>query len=330
MIYKLRKALLLLFVFVATIAASQRLRFKYITNSEGLSTNYVRCVMKDRYDFLWIGTQDGLNKYDGLGIKVFKHQPGDSNSLPGSEIFALQMVRNDLIVVGTANGLCFFNPLQERFQQPKSRDKRLTGPVKSIFAIDSLTILVGTNEGLFTVDLQTGKVLKSHAKTKLEPLCIQRFNKQMYFGTQGQGLWRLSETGACEKIPCTVGGADGEEVTVVSSLVPYGNELLIGTRGQGVLRMLPGGQINDRILFGGEENTRYVNGLREKNGKLYAGTAGGFVVYDLKDKNPIVYDRLDKPTFSINSKVVSCIDVDEENNIWLGTELGGVNFSTQA
>src|SRR3954471_8782896 len=91
-----------------TILYSQQLRFKHISTEEGLSTNFVRAIIQDDKGFLWFGTQDGLNKYDGYQLKIYKNEPGDTASLSNSEITSLLQVRSDLLLVGTREGLCFF------------------------------------------------------------------------------------------------------------------------------------------------------------------------------------------------------------------------------
>lgn len=65
------------------------LRFRHLTVEQGLSVSIVRAVLQDSKGFLWIGTQDGLNMYDGFRVTVFKHEPDDDNSLPGSYVTSL-------------------------------------------------------------------------------------------------------------------------------------------------------------------------------------------------------------------------------------------------
>src|ERR1043165_35592 len=84
---------------------SQQLRFKHITSEEGLSTNFVKAIIQDDKGFMWFGTQDGLNKYDGYQIRVFKSDPSIPGTLVNPEITILKQVRPDLMLIGTRNGL---------------------------------------------------------------------------------------------------------------------------------------------------------------------------------------------------------------------------------
>jgi len=73
--------------------------------------------MQDDLGFMWFGSQDGLNKYEGVEnkMKIFKNDPTNKNSLSNSEVTALTQIRKDLILVGTRDGLDFFNPVTEKF-----------------------------------------------------------------------------------------------------------------------------------------------------------------------------------------------------------------------
>ncbi len=102
---------------------AQQLRFKHITSEEGLSTNFVKSIIQDDLGFMWFGTQDGLNKYDGYQIKVFKNDPTNSNSLSCSDVTALKEIKPNLILVGTREGLNFFDPVTEKFTLLQKVDK---------------------------------------------------------------------------------------------------------------------------------------------------------------------------------------------------------------
>jgi len=72
-----------------TFSPGQRLRFERISVEQGLSHSTVACVLQDSRGFMWFGTRDGLNRYDGAGVQVYKHDPQDANSLGHNQISAL-------------------------------------------------------------------------------------------------------------------------------------------------------------------------------------------------------------------------------------------------
>ena len=100
---------LLLFLFLSHQTFPQdyilpKIRFKHLTREQGLSDSFIRCVIQDSKGFLWIGTSDGLDRYDGYNLKVFKFSPNDINSLGANSIRALYEDKLGTLWVGTLGG----------------------------------------------------------------------------------------------------------------------------------------------------------------------------------------------------------------------------------
>src|SRR5690606_36956250 len=77
--------------------------------NDGLSQNQVFCIYRDYTGLLWFGTQDGLNLYDGNNFKVFRHQPGDSNSLPDYAVNTICETDTGIFWIGTREGMSKFD-----------------------------------------------------------------------------------------------------------------------------------------------------------------------------------------------------------------------------
>lgn len=98
-------------------AQSLRLKFDRLSVENGLSQSTVTSIVQDSLGFLWIGTQDGLNKYDGYDIKVFRHDPLDSTSLGGNWIQGLYLdLSGTLWVILGVGGLDRYDPGTDRFK----------------------------------------------------------------------------------------------------------------------------------------------------------------------------------------------------------------------
>jgi ligand-binding sensor domain-containing protein/signal transduction histidine kinase len=94
----------------------QRLRFEHFTVEQGLSMGTVNDILQDRNGFIWIATEDGLNKFDGHTFEVFRHEPENPNSLSSSHTYVLYEDRNGYLWIGTAsNGLNRFDPVSRHF-----------------------------------------------------------------------------------------------------------------------------------------------------------------------------------------------------------------------
>jgi ligand-binding sensor domain-containing protein len=97
--YKLHLALL--FSVFTLFLHSQNIKFRAITTDQGLSVSYVQSIIQDYEGFMWFATQDGLNKYDGYEMKVYRNNPKDKASLNNNDILALYQDKEGIIWIGT-------------------------------------------------------------------------------------------------------------------------------------------------------------------------------------------------------------------------------------
>src|SRR5512145_3228661 len=102
--------LVIFFVFLGILVSpvfSQELKYRsdLITRDNGLSNSSVSCIIKDKLGFLWFGTWNGLNRYDGYDVTVFQSNAKDSGSLSNSNINALFEDKEGLLWIATDNGL---------------------------------------------------------------------------------------------------------------------------------------------------------------------------------------------------------------------------------
>jgi serine phosphatase RsbU (regulator of sigma subunit)/ligand-binding sensor domain-containing protein len=106
---------LILFTPRSLSAQPHALEFKRISLEQGLSQSVVTCILQDRQGFLWFGTMDGLNKYDGYGFTVYKHDAQDFNTISDNSITAIYEDRYGMLWIGTRDGLDCFDRMTERF-----------------------------------------------------------------------------------------------------------------------------------------------------------------------------------------------------------------------
>src|SRR5450432_3885867 len=125
--------------------------FYHITEENGLSDNHVRCVLKDKNGFVWIGTADGLNVMDGSQITIYKHRQNDLQSISSNEIDCLAEDASGNIWVGTGNGLNLFSPLTKKFTAFLSPVSLFgnSSTIKSIAIDKNQNIWCATHGGLF-------------------------------------------------------------------------------------------------------------------------------------------------------------------------------------
>ena len=102
-------------LFVDARAQEPRLRFTHLSGEQGLSNTTIEAICQDSRGFMWIGTRDGLNRYDGHTIVVFRSDPGDSGTLSDSYIRCIYEDRKHALWAGTVNGLNLYDPAHGRF-----------------------------------------------------------------------------------------------------------------------------------------------------------------------------------------------------------------------
>jgi serine phosphatase RsbU (regulator of sigma subunit)/ligand-binding sensor domain-containing protein len=110
-------ALTILCSFSCLSAQPHDIEFERISLEQGLSQSVVTCILQDRKGFLWFGTMDGLNKYDGYGFTVYKHDAQDANTISDNSITAIyeDSAWRNMLWIGTRNGLDSFDRITERF-----------------------------------------------------------------------------------------------------------------------------------------------------------------------------------------------------------------------
>ena len=188
----------------STRAQHARFVFEHLGLEAGLSTTEVRSLLQDRYGFIWIGTVDGLDMYDGYGFTHYKHKPFDATSLAANAITALFEDKNGTLWVGTVNGLCRMNPEEraaERFFQlqndPADSNSLSANGVSAICEDESGNIWVGTfGGGLNRLNPQTNSFTRYLMRpgapfglndNTITSLCVDN-NGALWVGTMHAGL----------------------------------------------------------------------------------------------------------------------------------------------
>ncbi len=136
-------------------AQTQNVRFDHLSIDDGLSNNEVMCFLQDRRGFMWIGTQDGLNKYDGYKFTVYKHDPLDSTSISDNYIRSIVETNDGFLWIGTENGgLNKFDPTTKTFthfrHEPDNLNSLSLNNVRTVFEdpdLSSNILWIGTIGG---------------------------------------------------------------------------------------------------------------------------------------------------------------------------------------
>ena len=153
--------------------AQSDLRFKRLSIVQGLSQSTVETVLQDRYGFMWIGTEDGLNRYDGYQFKIYKHDPGDSTSISNNNVWCLFEDHDGYLWIGTfSGGLNRYDPKTDTFTRylydPEDQFGLSSNKIRSISEDHQGYLWIGTrNGGLNSFNLRTQQFEKRIVETGL-------------------------------------------------------------------------------------------------------------------------------------------------------------------
>lgn len=302
-------------------------KFTKIDEENGLSDNNVQCIFKDSKQFVWIGTESGLDLMDGSGITVFKHEPANRNSISSNNITAITGNKDGLIWIGTRQGLNSFDPSIHLFSyyplDKKITKDNSTGSVTAL-AIDKKNgIYAGTIEGLFFL-----KAGEKNAQRIDFPGPLSMFQKNNYitdlsFDSSG-ALWITNFTGLWKYLP---GKKQPEEIVDAKSigLSTFLTRLLLGSSGKIWLGTFSKGlksydPIKKELLsFGTNENISALAEERDADGKNELWIGEQFVIFDLAHQSFI---RL-KPSSDFPKNIdVKNVYISADKWLWLCTQKG--------
>ena len=139
----------------------ENFKFQHFTSSKGLSQRSVMAILQDKKGYVWFGTRDGLNKFDGNKFVIYRHQSGDKNSLSNNYIQTIYQDSKGSLWIGTQDGLNQYNPEQNNFIQYKYSDSKNSIQANIIWDItqlDESTIWIATSNGISQVDIITKKI----------------------------------------------------------------------------------------------------------------------------------------------------------------------------
>ncbi len=326
------------FILLSFIAGAQSYRFKQITSEDGLSTNYIQCILQDKMGFMWFGTQEGLCRYDGYNVTTYKHNIVDKSSMSSSDVVCIYEHKDGKIYVGTrTGGLNIFDRDKNTFERIPVNggdEFSLTDPkVCCILELNDENIFIGTGNGLNVFNTRTKKI--NHILFSLNEAvpvtCLNKFNNILYIGTSEHGLWILDKTNQLKEINLVV--AEGIKMYAkknasITKISNYGDKLYLAYYGEGIVALNPNTFEVEKVRsFGVQDDPlNAIINFQVKGNKIFAATKTGFIIYDLlSDKAEIIKREDDKK--SLNDSYVTCTYIDSQDNIWLGTFTGGVNVS---
>ena len=316
----MRKAILLFLLFLSVAAVrtqGQNITFSHLTTDDGLSQFSVNSLYIDERGIIWIGTREGLNRYNGNDIKSFKLNKNDPNSLFSNTVLRITGNKNGKVYLLCTDGVAEFDLTTQKFKT------LLQGNVDAIYYNERLYI--SKREDVFVLNESTGNFdLYYHLAGKNISLsCIHLDKKKnLWMGTTRNGLYCLSEGKELSQ-PITKGN-------IASIYEDSAKELWIGSWEEGLYHIKKDGSIENFRHDPKSPNSLcsdFVRSCCEDNaGNLWIGTFHGLNRYDKSTGKFHLYTANNDKPDGLTHSSIWCIVKDEQGTIWLGTYFGGVNY----
>ncbi|UXP32778.1 ATP-binding protein [Reichenbachiella agarivorans] len=329
------------------VAQQAPIEFKHFTTAEGLSQSSVITMTQDQQGMLWFGTRDGLNRYDGNKISVFRNNAQDPNSISNNDILDIAVDATGDLWIGTYNGLNHYNLKTERFThyfKDQSTQKSISN--NTIWSIDILPsgeILLGTADGLNVLNPDTDTFVSyyhdpSNPKSVSHSHVLKIFTdskNQTWVGTEA-GLNRMTQQadGSYVFDRINLGNSEDSGTDFIQAITEdQQGSIWVGSKSNGLYELSPQGELKAQFKKEARESSLINNNVRaleiDKLGRLWVGTYDGLsrmehygiflsVRNDTQSQNSISENKI---------KSIYCTD---NGSVWVGTYYGGLNMWDQS
>lgn len=287
--------LLLVLFFSATVAQPINIT-EVISIRDGLSSNAIRDIIQDKYGYIWIATNDGVNIYDGYKITVLKNIPGDSTSLPSNNAWRLLQDKQGIIWISTDEGLAKYDRRAHTFKVYRPN-------VTSGIYGNTIVHLYEDSRDNFWVSTLIGAHIFDRDKETFQSFDVmQTDNSIAVFANQAGNIL---ETAA--------------------------NELYTTSEGFGLLKFDYDASLFVQVPLKDNFNERiklnqYIAMITDSEDNLWIGVSSGLLKVNLKDKTGddlTPFKKVTAPKFNM-ANAASGLFMDRNKNIWVGTMRDGL------
>ncbi|WP_423146570.1 two-component regulator propeller domain-containing protein [Rubrolithibacter danxiaensis] len=315
-------------------AQNNELKFKHLTTDDGLSQNSVSCILKDKWGYLWFGTQEGLNKYDGYKFTVYRHTRKNKNSLPVNDITCLEQDTAGNLWVGTAGGgLSFYNRSSKLFSNLAVNRKQTRGLnsnwiTRVLLDKDANALWIATDKGLGNLDLKTRKIVNYTSSSK-DSSTLSSNNVNAILRDARGNIWVGTDKGLdlfnkktknFKRFYC-----NGKAVT---ALIQDANGQLFAGTDKGGIYVFNKDTFEHIAVGKGPEtidNIKITGFAKGGNNEIWIGTTESLALLNTRTNSSHIYTDNKREVYSLNNDYITSLFQDGQGILWVGTASGGVN-----
>lgn len=299
--------------------AAERIEFRTLSVDDGLSQSTVLAIAQDALGRIWMGTQDGLNRYDGYTFTVFRRDERSQASLADNYVNAL-FADGGRMWAGTASGLSCYDAATDAFENYGLEGRAMQ--VFDIAAVDDGKLLLATDLGVVLFDRATRTMEIRTYLTGISVHTLCPFRDGFLVGTSN-GVYTYSATyGNVVRVLPQLARYD------VASIIADGDGFWVATHGNGLYRLDEALQLTAHYTAAEHPGlvSDYIRVLKtDAEGRLWIGTFDGLSIRDPKTGRFVQRVHTAAPG-SLSHNSIRSIFIDSQQGVWLGTYYGGANY----
>ncbi len=313
-------------IFFVGFVYCQPYYFRHYQVEDGLSNNAAICSVQDKKGFIWFGTKDGLDRFDGYTFKIFRNDPDEKSSIGSNFIHSLYVDSADIMWVGTEKGLYKYNATTESFSL-----------LPTPFTAQITDIKMDAYGNLWFIS--SFNLFKYHESTKK----LDRFTVSSYFEATSictlpdGSVWISTAAGLLKKYDRKNNSFESFNMFEHSpKTVSYwieklyatsSGDILIGTSNQGVkLFNIQTLTYKDILTYNADKTEIFArNFVQTSPEECWIATESGIFIYNMITGKAINLHKEYNNAYSISDNAVYTFCKDKEGGIWAGTYFGGIN-----
>ena len=301
--------------------------------SNDLSSSLIRCIIQDKYGFIWVGTNYGLNRFDGYSFSTYLCNPADTTTIQDNGIVQLYPYSKEFLFVATNRGLYKYSYLTNSFQHIVLEKHGEKIRISSLIEDRKHNLLIGTaGYGAYRLDMTTGKVTRLSRKSANS---VDDFFSMLFFDDEGY-LWQANHTKLLRKYKY-----DGKSIRLVSVYEPkdlFDIRKLYATDKKGFFVAHTGGIMRYDYAshrfsrydfdFSAHQGAGYISAATlDKYGNLWLGTSGDGTFKIPHGSRKAYRVELNNQSFIFDNAHISDLLIDRDGNQWYGCYMKGLFLS---
>ena len=308
-------------------AQRDQFTFEHLSLEHGLSDSIVTCLLQDNIGFLWIGTENGLNRYDGYNFTIYRHDPKDPQSLSSNEIQVLYEDAEGTLWIGTDDGLQTYNRELDQFghypYNPDDPNSLKNNTIQAIYEDQAGVLWIGTEEGLHTYN-RLERTFTRYQSVSLQDESEDEKDEDDEQDETEEGNEDVEDPETSEVSENALIVA-GENIRVIyqerSGVLWFGTDKGLNRYdGQSVRTYLHDPEDPDSL---GHDQVNVI--YADRAGNLWIGAdGGGLHKFDRETEQFIHYRNIPDDPATISHDQVNAIYEDHAGELWIGT-LNGLN-----